>query len=328
MNYYLYGTDQGQIEDHLHSILSSFTEEERANLTVIDGQDADFTVEGLLEAVNTVSLFDMDNKIVIVKNPSFLSLRKRGRGNKGEKDESFEMLERYLSDAAYFSTVIFLSFEDVYPVDRKSSRYHALLLKKCSCKDFRNMDDKDFALYVRKDLKKRQIDIDPKAVDELISRLDGSVNSYRKEAEKLEIYNERISAEDVRHLVHRSVEDNGLEMCNAVMKKDLKRALRIYYDMVELKSEPKEIIGLLSFNFRRFFQVVTLSETMNREEIAAELGVRNPNSLYYVLEGKKYFSADRALALLSELSALDHQIKLSQIDPYVGMELFLYRATR
>ena len=328
MNYYLYGTDQGQIEDHLNSILSAFTDEERANMTVIDGQDSAFTVEGLLEAVNTVSLFDMDNKIVIVKNPSFLSVKKRSKNNKAEKDETLQMLDRYLSDAAYFSTVIFLSFEDVYPVDRKKSSYHELLLKKCECRDFKNMDDKEFALYVRRDLKKQQIDMEPKAVDELLSRLDGSVNSYRQEVNKLKIYGGKISAEDVRHLVHRSIEDNGLEMCNAVMKKDLKQALRIYYDLLELKSKPVDIIGLLSFNFRRFLQVVTLSETMSRQEIAAELGIGNANSLYYVMNAKKYFSTERALALLSELADLDHQIKLSLIDPYVGMELFLYRATR
>ena len=326
MNYYLYGSEQAIMQENLNAIMRSFAAEEKENMVVLDGQDKDFNMDKVLEALNTVSLFSMDNKIVVVRNPSFLSVKKgrKGSGEKGNKEEDYVKLEAYLDDSSYFSTLILCMYEDSFALDKENS-YHKLLMKKCKCFEAKPLDDKAFALLVKRDIKEMGINIEPRAIDVLINRLGNNVTNWKQEAVKLQTYGLRIKEKDVPYLIHRSLEDNAFELCNALMKKNLKRSLHIFYDLVELKTDLQQLIGLLDSNFRTFYQAAYLSRTMSREEISAEIGV-SYNRLYYVLENKKYYSAKKALELMNSLAELDHKIKFDEIDPIIGFELFLYEA--
>jgi len=318
MNYFIHGKQSYLLQQELNKILSQFNEEDCSQITYYSATDADFSLDRILEDVNTISLF-AEHKIIVIKNPMNIVPKKE------QGDNIIERLDSYLKDSSFFSSLIFMLDEKEETVDKKGKLYK-LLIKECQNHEVKDLTEEDFRREVKKDIESLGIQIDNKAFNFLIDRLPLDLANWKNEMKKLALYNQPIHMDEIRHLITRTLEDNTFALSDAVMRKDLKKAMEVWNDLKETRTEVITLIGLLADTYRTLYKYYALSKEMNDDEIAKYLGVSS-GRLYHIKKLRGKFSANRALLLLNKLAELDQSIKSYTVEKNIGFELFLVEAT-
>ena len=178
--------------------------------------------------------------------------------------------------------------------------------------------------YANKYFSDRNVKIDPDATSELISRVNGDLNRFINEANKLCLYKDHITLIDVVLMVSKPIEDDAFQMSNALIKGDNALALSIYRDLKLGGSRATDpLIPLLANQFRFISQVFYLYDKgLDKDEIASELHA-NAYRVKITLQNRRYLSRRDIAHALDDLYYLDYQIKSGQIDRFYGFELFL-----
>lgn len=348
MNYYLHGNDSILLKEKMTEILKDLSLDSMDDVTALDGQNKEIGVQSVLDSLSMVSLFSMDSNVVVWKNPLLLTKKSRKKKNPQNDDEvtetetnpeeelsekdkaELELLKKYLEHPyTNGSSLIIYLDESVYSLGNMLfSSYitkNASVLRKESV-GFANRAE--FEDRVRREIRQRNLNIDNSGLRELFFRLPMDLSAWRSEAEKLALYPERITADAVRHLVTRPLEDKAYELTNAVMSKNLKKALDVLNDLLYQKTDLNLLMGMIGNNFRNFYTAYYLQKEMSNDEIAKALGMRSGGQVYHLLNDPVRFSPKSALAMLDKLADMDDRIKHYTIDPKLGMELFLIEACK
>ena len=203
-----------------------------------------------------------------------------------------------------------------------------LLQKLCNYTKIEDVDALEMSRIIRDDIKNAKVEINQDALEELILRIPTNIQSWKNEFEKLKLFNTKLTIEDVCSLVPKTLEDDIFMMVNAVLKKDLKKAVFIMEDLLVAKRDQIEMVSILANQFRLMFQCACFMEAHYSErEIVDELNI-HPYRVKKALEACRNTTVDGIFSLLSSLADLDQKIKLGRIDKSLGFELFLVEATR
>jgi len=151
-----------------------------------------------------------------------------------------------------------------------------------------------------------------------IERIDNELSKLKlfKNEEKV------INKDDVLELVIPQTDDNIFNLMDAIVKKDKKKSLKIYNDLINNKVEVIKILINLSYQFRLIYQVKVL-EYKNDSEIAEILNIKNPKQIRAVRYKTNNFNERELLRNLEELSKIDEQIKTSKILPEIAIPMFI-----
>ena len=161
------------------------------------------------------------------------------------------------------------------------------------------------------------------ALDELVFRCGLDLSKFLMEANKLCLYSSHITLKDVETLVSLKPEQNAFAIAENLMKGNIKKALKIYYDLRILKEEPVRLIALMASQFRIITEVgFLLEEGGSKESIATSLGI-HPYRVQLAINNLNYLSYRRGQLVLDYLYDLDYKIKSGQVSPYYGFEMFL-----
>lgn len=311
MNYILYGEQYPMIRKKLNKIL-----EER--LGIIDEFNVskfDMDETELSEALFDASMLPLgcDRKAVVLDHVEFLS-----RG--ANKDDVTQILELVQSDndaIDIFFIVRHATIDDKSPIV-------AEIKDKGQIINFVNLTKNDWPIYVRKYFKDRDALIDNDAVDEFINRIDGDLNLFINEANKLILYKNHITLVDVTLMISKPIEDDAFQMSNALFRGDNATALSIFRDLKLFGSKATDsLIPMLGSQFRFISEVFYLYDKgLEQGEIASELAC-NPFRAKISLQYRRRLSRRDIAHALDDLYYLDYQIKSGQIDRFYGFELFL-----
>lgn len=348
MNYFLHGNDSILLKEKMTEILKDLSLDSMDDVTVLDGQNKEIGVQSVLDSLSMVSLFSMDSNVVVWQNPLLLTKKSRKKKNPQNDDEvteaetnpdeilsekdkaEMELLKKYLEHPyTNGSSLIIYLDESVYSVGNDGySKY--IKDNKTVVRDLKVgfANRAEFEDRVRREIRQRNLNIDNSGLRELFFRLPMDLSAWRSEAEKLALYPERITADAVRHLVTRPLEDKAYELTNAVMSKNLKKALDVLNDLLYQKTDLNLLMGMIGNNFRNFYTAYYLQKEMSNDEIAKALGMRSGGQVYHLLNDPVRFSPKSALAMLDKLADMDDRIKHYTIDPKLGMELFLIEACK
>lgn len=254
-----------------------------------------------------------DRKAVIFDNVTFIS--------KGAKKEDVKKIMELISIPNDNIDLLFIVREE--DVDKKSPIYE-LVEKDGHVYNLMDLSKDDWDKYVRKYFSDRDVKIDNDAVSELILRVDGDLNRFINEADKLCLYKKEIKLVDVVLMVAKPLEDNAFEMCNALLRGDNAIALSIYRDLKMLGSRATDsLIPLLSSQFRFISQVFYLyAKGFDANEITNELKA-NRYRVIQSLKLRSHLKFSDISHALDDLYNLDLNIKSGQVDRFYGFELFL-----
>lgn len=311
MNYILYGSQYIAIRRHLTKVLKECVKEPDDFNTI----KIDYSESSIDEIISEASMMPLgyDTKAVVVDNATFLT--------KEGKDEEKQKLLECIKDNPDEINCIFILRSDKLDKNGEIAKYidsvHGVF-------EFLDLTKEQWPEYVRKYFKKREVEIEPDAVHELVARVDGDLTRFVNEADKLCLYKDKITLSDVLLMVAKPLEDDAFQMSNALFKGDNALAISIYRDLKMLGAKATDaLIPMLATQFRFIAQVCYLDNRgLDKPQIAKELGV-SEGRVYMAMKNSRFLSRRQIAHALDDLYNLDAQIKSGQIDRSYGLELFL-----
>ena len=311
MNYILYGEQYPMIRKKLKKLLiERLGEPDDFNVAKFDLDNT--SLEDALMDANLLPL-GYDRKAVVFDNVHFL--------DKGAKKDDVEAVLNLVKEPSDEIDLFFVvrkgTIDDKSPIVDAVKNNGEIL-------NFVNLTKEDWPKYAAKYFKDREIQIDNDAIGELVNRVDGDLNKFINEANKLCLYKNHITIVDVVLMVSKPIEDDAFQMSNALFRGDNGVAISIYRDLKLLGQKFVDaLIPMLASQFRFISQVCFLdSKGLDKDEIAKDLGV-SPVRVKIALKNSRNISRRQIANALDKLYNLDLQIKSGQIDRSYGLELFL-----
>lgn len=321
MNYLLTGSETYTLRARRKELEKQYAAD-MMNITVYPF-DSKASIEEIIADCQTMPFF-AESKVVVLENPAFI-VKKTGKSSdddssSGKGSRELDMLLNYLSDPNP-QTVMIIYIDMEFS---KSSREYKQLIKKIKCENFEPLKQEEFIHYVKQDINDSSLKIDDNAIEIMLERLPLSIENWKSELAKLQLYPGRIDRETVKKLIAQPLEDDVFKLSDGVVKRNLSKSLSIFNDlMVRNRNDVYSLVGLLAYQFRFMCQCKALyAQNMNQYDIAKQLNAKE-SRIKIVLQSAAGLSVENLLSILNELAVLDQNIKQGKIDPAGGLEMFI-----
>lgn len=322
MNFIIYGEQSVMIKNRLKKVVKErldFVDE----MNFVKFDMANTTLDDVIEEASYLPL-GYEHKIIVLEDCLFLEKSKASKGKKKKDEDIDEAMERFVSYVKHANEdcdlVLTLNSTNI---DKSSVLYNSLL-ENGKVYELLSVDKKDLPTYIYRYFNETlSTKIDRDAIDELADRIKGDLNVFVNEANKLSLYTNHVTYNDVIALVNKPLDENAFEMFNYLLGKRNGDAIRLFRDLRVNSVEPVTLISLLSNQFRLLYQIIYLAKSgYSNDEIAKELGIKEGR--VYVLKKYMYtMSLKEILDTLDKLFDLDYNIKSGQVDRIFAFEMFL-----
>jgi DNA polymerase-3 subunit delta len=311
--YLFYGEDHFRIKKETELVFKE-NEIDLSMIEVYDGEE-----DGLDDAVtNAMTLpFLADKKGVIIKNALFLTSDQNII--ESEIDKLINFCEMKLDQTILVIQVI----KDALDYKSKLTKY---LTKNIIVKKF-NINDKEFDVYdyVKKELAKHNLKIQPFALTQFINRANSNMDNLNNELEKLIYYAynlKEINADIVFEVINREIEDNIFDLVNALLENNREKVFKVYYDLVEHNVRSTQILGVVANKFLEILYTKALLKIKYSKADIEKFFNYSSGRVYYMIKNAEEVSDEVLYENIKHLEELDFFIKSGRIDKDLGPELY------
>lgn len=261
--YFLMGEEDyyiDRISDYIIDAVLTDTEKE-FNLTVLYGSDTDIAT-----IINAAKRYPMMSKYQVVAVREAQAIR--------NLDELVYYLQKPLE-----STILVMCYKHG-ALDRRK-KLVAELEKAGVLFESKKLKDAQLPGFITSYLKRKQVEIEPKASEMMAEFVGTDLNRMAGELEKLVITlpagQRRITPEQIERNIGISKDYNNFELRNALIEKDVLKANRIIkYFEENPKNNPLQVTLAVLFNFFANLMLVYYAPDKSDRGIAAHLGLRSP----------------------------------------------------
>lgn len=311
--YLLFGEESYLINREINSIISSFLGEDIEN-KVVKYDMLEENIYSALEDLNTMSLFS-EKKVVVCKNCKFLT------GSR-ESDINHDIEKLIAIINSQIDNILILTTISDKLDERK--RIVKELKKKVNVKQFNKQKYNELVLFVEKELKNSNYKISKNSIKLFLDIVGTNLGVVVNEIDKLKLYkldSKEINDSDIKNISSKVINDNIFDLVDAVVKRDVEKALEIYDDLLILNEEPIKLIVVIANQFRLIYQTKVMFKLGYSEiDISKHLGV-HPYRIK--LANNIIISEKNLLKYLEKLADLDIKIKTGYINKDLAFEMFL-----
>ncbi len=311
--YLLFGEESYLINREINSIISSFLGEDIEN-KVVKYDMLEENIYSALEDLNTMSLFS-EKKVVVCKNCKFLT------GSR-ESDINHDIEKLIAIINSQIDNILILTTISDKLDERK--RIVKELKKKVNVKQFNKLKYNELVLFVEKELKNSNYKISKNSIKLFLDIVGTNLGVVVNEIDKLKLYkldSKEINDSDIKNISSKVINDNIFDLVDAVVKRDVEKALEIYDDLLILNEEPIKLIVVIANQFRLIYQTKVMFKLGYSEiDISKHLGV-HPYRIK--LANNIIISEKNLLKYLEKLADLDIKIKTGYINKDLAFEMFL-----
>ena len=322
----LYGPDTFRSRQKLKGLKNKFINEvdkQGLNLAVLDGAKLD-TAE--FENAIATPPFLAKKRMVVIED-----LISKNKGQKIQK----EILETLSKNNLDDTIIIFWESkigETKTKKSKTSARRSNLLLQRLKTEkyvqEFKLLNPYETTRWVNEEIKKRKGKINSQAAAMLADFVGNDLWQLNSEIEKLLAYcnNKEIKVEDIQNLVKTKIDDDIFKLTDAVGQKNKKLALKLIADQFKNGLLPTELLSRLNWQFRNLLLVKSFAEQNGDgypdNRLAYQTGLHP-----FVVKKTMAQARNHDLASLkksySQILAIEHKIKTSQVDPAVLFDLLI-----
>lgn len=309
--YLLISKDEYLIKKRLNEILTTFNANDEM-LEVYDLEER--PIMELLGELTTVSVFD-DYRFFWVKNTTALTKRPT------LDDASLEALIKYIKSPVDSSILIFSS------TDYAQTSELAKELKKVAIIEELEVSSNTLEGFLRNFVQKENMNMKEYAINDLLLRFN-DYQTLENELLKLKFYadGEEITSDMINKVVSKNIDSKVYEITNAILAKDKKKAISLYYELLEANEEPSRIFSNIMNKMLELLYVKKMIEKKSsKEEIAESFNVSQGRA-YYMMKNAGEISMTTLERYLNDLSELNYQARSGNIDEKTGIELFILKA--
>ena len=262
--------------------------------------------------------FLSDNKVVIIKNPIFLTKLK------SEIEHKTEMLLNYLDNIEETSYLIIDA--SGLKIEENNSLYKKLK-QKGEVSETKELSQVEMKGWLKRKFAIIGKEITDEAVLLFFERIGWNLLTANNEFDKVANYvgsKETITLSDIEKVVVKELETDVFKLTNALQEGDRKQVILLYQDLVKTGNDPVKLLGLVSKTVKDTYNVCLMLEKGYKQiDIANTLGVSTGRA-YYIIKSARSFKIDKLENLLLQLHDLDYRIKTGRIDKNTGFEMFLF----
>lgn len=311
MIYLLYGTEDFLINREIKNIAKD------SNIEEIDisyyNLENDL-LDNILDDASMNSLFST-KKIMVVDNSYIFT----GTVRKKVPNHNTELLIKYLSNPNPDSILIFTNNDETID-DRK--KIVKAIKNNGVVKEFNKLKSNDN--FIKQEL--NDYKMSPATIKAFSDYVGSNLAIIVSEIEKLKLYkgdDKNITTNDIYNVCSEFIDTDLNELTNNIVSKNIKKALKVYEELVKQGEEPIQIIIRLANQFRIIYQAKELSKKgYSNRDITNILGI-HPYRVQKALENSYQFSSQKLLEYIKKLAELDQKIKMGTIDKNIALELFI-----
>ena len=270
-------------------------------------------VKEIIDAANTISLFD-EKKLIIVDNSYIFT-----SNNKKVDEEDLKYLDDYLKLPNEKTIIIFKTNNEAIDSRKKIV---SLFKKIGEVKEFNkvvNLNEKIIEYL-------NPYKIDQKTISYFINRVGENIDTIYQECEKIKLYKDKdtnITIEDIESLTTKSINTDIFYLIDNILSNNKEIALECYYEMIKKGEEPIKIIIMIANQYRLILQVKELVKKGYREHDIVDILEQKPYSIRKAMERMNKYTKDELYLYLNNLAELDINIKSGLVDKNIGFEMFL-----
>lgn len=268
--------------------------EKEFNLTILYGADTDIAT-----IINSAKRYPMMSKyqIVMVKEAQNL--------------KNLDELTYYLQKPLMSTILVFCYKHDV--LDRRK-KLAAEIEKAGILFESKKLKDAQLSGFISSYLKRKRVDIEPKASEMMAEFVGADLNRMAGELEKLVITLpdgcSRITPEQIERNIGISKDYNNFELRNALITKDvLKANLIVKYFNNNMKNNPLQVTLAVLFGFFSNLMLTYYAPGKSEQEIASFLGLRSPWQAKDYLAAMKKYSGVKVMQIIGEIRLCDAKSK-------------------
>lgn len=294
--YFLMGEEDyyiDRISDYIIDTVLTDTEKE-FNLTVLYGSDTDIAT-----IINAAKRYPMMSKYQVVAVREAQALR--------NLDELVYYLQKPLE-----STILVMCYKHG-ALDRRK-KLVAELEKAGILFESKKLKDAQLPGFITSYLKRKQVEIEPKASEMMAEFVGTDLNRMAGELEKLVITlptgQRRITPEQIERNIGISKDYNNFELRNALIEKDVLKANRIIkYFEENPKNNPLQVTLAVLFNFFANLMLVYYAPDKSDRGIAAHLGLRSPWQAKDYENAMKRYTGVKVMQIVGAIRQCDAKSK-------------------
>lgn len=274
-----------------------------------DGNDVN--LEDIANFANTSSFFG-DKKIVLIKEFD------KSIGKIQKKNIEHTRFYNYLHNPNESTFLVLQSNSPSLNGLSKSktkgsalSYPYNLIIQKYVWIEYPKVWQSEYEAWVKKIAKNLKMEIDPDAIQMLVSRSGESLRTLWNELEKLQIFlgdSSKVRLEDVLEVSGSSKELTVFDLQKYVIQRDLKNSIKTINELLAYDRQEMLIISVLQKFFLQLFKLSEMDTNQNKYALAQKLGV-NAFFLDDYLNALKKYNPNFIANALNELMYADEQIK-------------------
>lgn len=260
--------------------------------------------------------FLMSQKVIIVKNPVFLT------ASKTNVKHDVKTFIKYLQSPT--DTTVLIIDAVGWNIDKNCEAYK-MLFKTANIIDVKELDDVESKAWVKRGLEREGATIGDEALNLLIEYLHGDLLRMEQEIVKLASFKPggRITEEDIKNLVSRNYEEDFYNLVKEILAKNRKKIIEIYQGLSESITDVSSLIGLISKSFIDLYTTAKMvKEGYSQNDIANVFGIKSGRA-YYLMRDAQNFSIEALEENVNQIKKLDYQVKNGLIDKKLGLEMLL-----
>ena len=287
------------------------------------------SLEDVIEEANYYSLFD-DKKYIVVKNASIFCVKKRSSKSDDESTDDAteivksneEVLVKYL-ESPNPNTILIFTVNGNASVTKKITKmikdsYEYIVIS--------NPKPKEICVDLKKHFKENGFSIDDQSLYYIIDSLLKNYDIAYNESDKVMLYYGKgckVLFDDVKKIVSSNLEDNNFAFVDAVLEKDIKKAFKIYDDLMIQKVIPNMLIIMLANEIRYVLLAGMLKNTKSINELMKILDIKYEFRVRKFIDYSYNFTKKELEEYLSFIADVDYKIKTSRLKPKNALQLVI-----
>lgn len=317
--YLLHGTETKLAENIKKQVIEKTltTEDRDTSLSTYDLEET--SIQEVIEDAETYPFFG-EKKIIIAHNPSFL----KARPDKSAVEHNLDVFQNYINEPAPYTVLILIAPYEKLDERKKIIKSFKKTGKLVACQPVKEWEINKWVEDMALGLK---VETDPGVVDLIVEETGTDLQMLQNELEKMAIYigeNGRITRAVAEELISHQSNTSGLKLVDAVMEKNLQKAITIYKDLEKLKEEPVALVALLSSQFRTILHAKLLRQKgYSQQQMAQQLRV-HPYVIKMSLQRERNFSLQELESIMSSITETDGVIKQGKMEKSLAFEMLLY----
>lgn len=278
--------------------------EDTMNYSYFEGKDIDL---GEVESIADTVPFFSEQRLILIENSGLF-----------KKQNDFA---DYLKTMPDTTKIIFVEAE----VDKRNKLFKAVK-KLGTVTELNGLPEKDLKVWAAAYLKKNGKNITEQNLLYFFQKVGVDMKSLENEMDKLIAYSMDetiITREMLDEVCVEQTEGKIFQMIDAIGMKDQDQALRLYYDLLEVREKPMSILFLIIRHFTILNQLKDLSRLgLTAGEVASKVGIP-PFTVRKYQSQVKNFKGKEIIRNLERCAQVEQEIKTGLLLDQIGVELLI-----